>query len=77
VSASALDLVTWAVEEMGFVGVKLYPPTGFLPAGNAEVAQSYPARAEAIPDLPRRLDAALDKLSGWAAERRRRHGARL
>ena len=65
---SALDLVTWAVQEMGFVGVKLYPPMGFLPAGNAEVRQSYPARAEAVPDFPRRLDAALDQLYAWAAE---------
>ena len=65
---SAFDLVTWAVQEMGFVGVKLYPPMGFLPAGNAEVRQSYPARAEAVPDFPRRLDAALDKLYAWAAE---------
>ena len=65
---SAFDLVTWAVQEMGFVGVKLYPPMGFLPAGNAEVSQSYPARAEAIPHFPRRLDAALDKLYAWAAE---------
>jgi predicted TIM-barrel fold metal-dependent hydrolase len=65
---SAFDLVTWAVQEMGFIGVKLYPPMGFLPAGNAEVRQSYPARAEAVPDFPRRLDAALDKLYAWAAE---------
>jgi predicted TIM-barrel fold metal-dependent hydrolase len=64
---SAFDLVTWAVQDMGFVGVKLYPPMGFLPAGNAEVSQRYPARAEAVPDFPRKLDAALDKLYAWAA----------
>ena len=64
---SAFDLVTWAVQEMGFVGVKLYPPMGFLPAGNTEVSQTYPVRADEVSDFPRRLDAALDKLYAWAA----------
>ena len=31
----AIDLVRAAVEIGGFVGVKLYPPAGFLPLGNA------------------------------------------
>ena len=67
-SPSALELVAWAVREMGFVGVKLYPPMGFLPTGNAEARQNYPARAVAIREFPRKLDAALDRLYGWAAE---------
>lgn len=28
------ELVRWAVEERGFVGVKIYPPMGFQPFGN-------------------------------------------
>ncbi len=31
----AIDLVRHAIELGGFVGVKLYPPAGFLPLGNA------------------------------------------
>ena len=34
--AGAIELVRHAVEQCGFVGVKLYPPVGFLPMGNAE-----------------------------------------
>jgi predicted TIM-barrel fold metal-dependent hydrolase len=64
---SALGLVQWAVEEMGFVGVKLYPPMGFRPAGNAQTRQTYPARAiEEFPtDFPQRIDAALGRLYDW------------
>jgi predicted TIM-barrel fold metal-dependent hydrolase len=32
--AGALEMVRYAIERSGFVGVKLYPPVGFLPAGN-------------------------------------------
>lgn len=35
----SLDLVRYAVEKQGFIGVKLYPPTGFLPLGNAHWAR--------------------------------------
>jgi predicted TIM-barrel fold metal-dependent hydrolase len=31
-----IELVRHAIETAGFVGVKLYPPVGFLPLGNAE-----------------------------------------
>lgn len=31
----AIDLIRTAIEVGGFVGVKLYPPAGFLPLGNA------------------------------------------
>lgn len=34
---SALDLVKRAIETQGFVGVKVYPPMGFLPLKNIEV----------------------------------------
>ena len=34
---SSLALVMKAVEQQGFVGVKLYPPMGFAPWGNADI----------------------------------------
>jgi predicted TIM-barrel fold metal-dependent hydrolase len=34
----SLQLVKQAIEEEGFIGVKLYPPMGFLPVGNNEAA---------------------------------------
>lgn len=34
---SALALVKEAIETQGFVGVKVYPPMGFLPTGNADM----------------------------------------
>lgn len=34
---SALAMARYAVEEMGFAGVKVYPPMGFRPIGNADV----------------------------------------
>jgi hypothetical protein len=39
---SAFDLVREAIEKRGFVGVKLYPPMGFLPLDNAENDLKYP-----------------------------------
>jgi len=50
----ALAIVQQAVLRSGFIGVKLYPPVGFLPLGNAEVGPDR-ARGEA-------LDAALRAL---------------
>lgn len=50
-----LDLVRHAVEAGGFSGVKIYPPAGFLPMGNA-LAGGDPGR---------RLDAALHALYGY------------
>ncbi|MBB3121210.1 amidohydrolase family protein [Pseudoduganella violacea] len=64
---TALDLVRWAVEEMGFVGVKLYPPMGFLPAENSRFNLSYPERAGDNPLFPLYLDHALDQLYRYAA----------
>lgn len=67
---SALGLIQWAVEDMGFVGVKLYPPMGFRPSGNAQTDQTYPRRAiEEFPgDFPTRIDSALDALYRWCAQ---------
>jgi predicted TIM-barrel fold metal-dependent hydrolase len=37
-----LKLVRRAILEKGFVGVKLYPPMGFRPMGNAELGKNFP-----------------------------------
>ncbi|MDB5872206.1 MAG: amidohydrolase 2 protein [Ramlibacter sp.] len=37
-----LALVRKAIREEGFVGVKLYPPMGYRPMGNADKCQTYP-----------------------------------
>ncbi|WP_246132843.1 hypothetical protein [Devosia ginsengisoli] len=42
-----IALITEAVEQRGAVGVKIYPPMGFLPIGNAEGDLAFPARAKA------------------------------
>jgi predicted TIM-barrel fold metal-dependent hydrolase len=67
-SPTAFDLAKAAVEDMGFVGVKLYPPMGFLPIGNVGSGLSYPERAADIPGFPAKLDEALDALYAWAAD---------
>ena len=33
---NALEIVSYAIEQQGFVGVKLYPPMGFQPCDNAK-----------------------------------------
>ena len=63
---TALQLVQWAIEEMGFIGVKLYPPMGFLPIGNALTQQPYPERAAEIHNFPAKLDRALMDLYTYA-----------
>lgn len=37
----SLRTLRWAVEEHGFVGVKIYPPMGFYPYGNADPKMPY------------------------------------
>lgn len=39
---SSLELVRDAIVNRGFIGVKLYPPMGFAPYGNTEIALSSP-----------------------------------
>ncbi|MEA5160018.1 amidohydrolase family protein [Cereibacter johrii] len=60
-----LATMKWAVGEMGFAGVKLYPPLGFAPEGNSEADFTH------LPRSPsgggRAIDAALDALYGWCA----------
>lgn len=65
---TALEQVRWAVEDMGFVGIKLYPPMGFLPAENSLFNLSYPERAAADPLFPVYLDRALAELYRYARD---------
>jgi len=51
--------VRHAIEQAGFIGVKMYPPVGFQPALNTGRTDLGDAR------LGARLDAVLDKLFGW------------
>jgi predicted TIM-barrel fold metal-dependent hydrolase len=61
-----MKLVKRAIEAGGFIGVKLYPPMGFAPWGNAGKAvwQGKPSLPSAAsnPDFGKRLDAAMHSL---------------
>lgn len=62
----AMRLVQRAVETRGFIGVKLYPPMGFAPWGNAgktvwQGKPSLPSTASDV-DFGKRLDAAMQSL---------------
>jgi predicted TIM-barrel fold metal-dependent hydrolase len=56
---SSLAAVRYAVEKAGFVGVKLYPPVGFKPLGNAGLDHLQDGQ------LGHRIDAALHRLYAW------------
>ena len=66
---SPLELVQDAVEQRGFIGVKLYPPMGFKPAGNRDGTLTFPAGSAAVADFAGKLDGALEQLFAWAADR--------
>lgn len=56
-----LELAKEAVHEHGFVGVKVYPPMGWRPLGNAPSPGVPPSEAS-------RLDAVLRELYSWCQE---------
>lgn len=64
---SALTRVVNAVKEGGSVGVKLYPPMGFAPSGNAAIRPKPKWPFEDFPDFDKQLDAAMGKLLSWCA----------
>ena len=70
-----LALIEWAVEEMGFVGVKLYPPMGFYPYDNlgkgADFAEEIRA-SRSSEALAAEIDHALGRLYEWASAPERR-----
>lgn len=68
VEPGLLAMVKDAVEQRGFIGVKLYPVMGFLPYGNAEAPDpdAYPPRLRQTgPDWAARLDQGLAALYDW------------
>lgn len=66
-----LDLVRTAIDDAGFIGIKLYPPTGFRATGNARSGDRYPADVErAFGDaeaVGKALDESLEEL--WTLAR--------
>ena len=65
---SPLDLIKRALTSEGFIGVKLYPPMGFLPYDNAKTLNSdFPKHLEPIfgKKLGVALDAVFDDFYCW------------
>jgi predicted TIM-barrel fold metal-dependent hydrolase len=56
-----LGLVKTAIESYGFVGIKVFPPMGWRPIGNAKL-DLFP------PDSGERIDEALRDLYGWCEQ---------
>jgi len=59
------QLAKLAIEVHGFIGIKLYPPMGFRPVGNAELEGRFPPEAGAIDDFADRLDDVLLSTYVW------------
>ncbi|MFN7152395.1 MAG: amidohydrolase family protein [Acidovorax sp.] len=69
-TSNPLELVRDAIENRGFIGVKLYPPMGFAPYGNADLPrdlwdQEWLKRFGRRTDLGARLDDAMARLYRW------------
>ncbi|MHA1164537.1 MAG: amidohydrolase family protein [Alphaproteobacteria bacterium] len=68
---TALEVVEDAILNRGFAGVKLYPPMGFLPMGNADIPpEGFPASVAETPyaeEFGHLLDAALLALYEFCA----------
>jgi len=61
----SFERVVDAVSNCGFIGVKLYPPMGYLAYGNA--GQDHPGACPAMPDADE-IDARLGRLYAWCAD---------
>lgn len=70
-SAEPMRIVKRAIEENGFIGIKLYPPMGFRPINNAGAGTDFPDHVrKVLGDEPgAKLDAALTELYAWCSER--------
>jgi predicted TIM-barrel fold metal-dependent hydrolase len=70
-SEDPLAIVQDAIENKGFIGVKLYPPMGFRPTDNAAEADRFPNHVKAIlgPAPGGILDTILDGLYAWCASK--------
>ena len=67
----SFELARMAVEELGHVGVKMYPPMGFFPAdntGNGPVFAQEIRRHLTNRALAEALDGALNRLYTWASD---------
>ena len=64
----ALADVQWAVRQRGCAGVKIYPPAGFRPTGNAGISFAHGKVPGGPPGGGAAIDARLDALYRWCAE---------
>ena len=61
------SIIKDAIQNKGFIGVKLYPVMGFRPCGNKSQNPSfYPPRLRLLSDWARKMDRALQDLYEWA-----------
>jgi len=71
---SSLALVQQAVRNGGAIGIKMYPPMGFAPLGNAGLGKNFWAQGRWLPDITRQnsfgfeLDGVLRKLYRWCED---------
>jgi len=63
--SASYDLMVKAIESFGFAGVKIYPPVGYYPYGNASLLTNPGRYTGNLKDL----DATLKKTYDWAARR--------
>lgn len=67
----SMRLVKRAIQEQGFIGIKLYPPMGFAPWGNAQAGKPWASRAAFLPPAANtdgfgaKLDVAMRRLFEW------------
>ena len=64
----ALADVEWAVRRRGCTGVKIYPPAGFRPTGNAGISFAHGKVPAGPPGGGAAIDARLDALYHWCAD---------
>jgi hypothetical protein len=65
---SALKRITDAITDGGAIGVKLYPPMGFAPYGNATLNPRPKWPVKDFPDFGKRLDQAMGALFSWCIQ---------
>lgn len=63
---ASFQLMKTAIEDYGFIGVKIYPPNGFYPYGNVEIENTTSQRR---PNL-KLLDQKLEQMFAWCAQER-------
>ena len=66
-SGAGLARVVKAIQDYGFGGVKIYPPMGFMPAGNADAPPPTPKKRPNLAQLDAVLKAFFDKCAAIGA----------